>query len=143
MSLHRLVLVLGLAVILSHLTGPAALAQEAAPADTRRPTFSRYLWGVAASQIADNVSTQMAMSPYIDASGQLMARAEVNPLLPCNRGGNAIMQAVGTVASVILLRRLEPNHPKLARVLAIGLMGLAAQDTVHNLRHYRNDRIGR
>jgi hypothetical protein len=35
---------------------------------------------------------------------------------------------------VWILHRIEPNHPKLARGLAIGLTALALQDTVHNAR---------
>lgn len=96
--------------------------------------FGRYLVGVATAQIADNITTQWAMRPYVDASGHVVAHGEFNPLLSSDRGANAIAQAGATVLALIVLHKIEPHHPKLARGIAIGLIGLGAQDSIHNVR---------
>lgn len=122
---------LAVALALTIFTAASVSAQE----PQRGGQFSRYLVGVVVAQLADNVSTQVAMAPYWDGT-QYVAHTEVNPFLSSDRGANALVQGVGTIVVVVVLHRIEPSHPRLARVLALGLIGLGAQDTVHNVRRW-------
>ena len=122
-------LVLALALLVS-----VAATNAHAQAVSDDSTFHRLLAGVVVAQTLDNVSTQLAMRPFLDPTGQPMAHAEVNPLLSSDRGANAVEQAITTVAVVALLHKMEPSHPRLARTLAYGLIGVGSVDTVHNLR---------
>ncbi len=113
-----------------------AVAAPVRAADDDKP-FARYLAAVTAAQVADNVTTQMVLTPYVDASGATRVRGDLNPLLSNNRGSNALVQAGATILTLVVLRAVEPKHPKVARVLAVGFVALGAYDTGRNLYYFR------
>ena len=83
------------------------------------------------SQLADNVSTQVAV-------GQ--GRHEVNPYLPDNPWGNGAIQLGTTVMVAYLLHKWEPSNPKLVHTLEGLGIGLGTRDTIVNLNHWSEDR---
>lgn len=57
---------------------------------------------------------------------------EVNPLLPASCPAQLAIQSGVATADVLLLRRLAPAHPRVARVLAGVEIGLEGTVGVHN-----------